>query len=639
MAQPPAASVTAPDFRALFESSPLACLVLSPDLTIVAVTERYLHDTMTTLDQIVGRPLFEVFPDNPDDAGATGVSNLRASLECVIRQRRADTMAVQKYDIRRPDSDGGGFEVRYWSPVNTPVVVDGQLAYIIHAVEDVTEFVRLQEQESEQQKRTEALRTHAGQMEYEVFRRAQEIQEANRQLRDLQLALERRVEERTSDLTRANAALKDALGERRRAEHALLKSEEQLRQSQKLEAVGRLAGGIAHDFNNLLSVILSYAEMLIADQAFSARGHAELEEIKRAGERAADLTHQMLAFSRQQVLEPKIIDLNDILANLHKMLGRVLGEDIELKLLPARQLGLVMADPGQLEQVIMNLVVNARDAMPQGGKLTIETSNVELDQAYAKEHLGVTPGPYVLLGVSDTGVGMDKATQGRIFEPFFTTKEMGKGTGLGLSTVFGIVKQSGGNIWSIASPGWARRSRSICRRRRAIEAAIPARAATVTRGTETILLVEDEDQVRSVASGVLRRAGYHVLEARSPGEAILACEQHPVPDRSAAHRRGDAEDERAAACRTNRRRPPRHPHPLHVRLHGRCDPAPWGAGFGRGLPAEAADARCARSQGSRRARRLTRFARQSQGHRVEGSKSRRVEGSQGPTVAGFCYAT
>jgi signal transduction histidine kinase len=521
------ATVAAPDFRALFESSPLACLVLSPDLTIVAVTERYLHATMTNFDQIIGRPLFEVFPDNPDDPAATGVSNLRASLERVIRLKRADTMAVQKYDIRRPE--GGGFEVRYWSPVNSPVVIEGQLAYIIHAVEDVTEWVRLKEQESEQQKRTEALRTHAGQMEYEVFRRAQEIQEANRQLRDLQQALERRVEERTSELTRANEELKNALDERRRAEQALRKSEEQLRQSQKLEAVGRLAGGIAHDFNNLLSVILSYAEMLIVDRSVSARGRAELEEIKRAGERAADLTRQMLAFSRQQVLEAKIIDLNDILANLHKMLGRVLGEDIELKLLPARQLGLVLADPGQLEQVIMNLVVNARDAMPQGGKLTIATSNVELDHTYAKEHLGVTPGPYVLLSVSDTGVGMDKAMQARIFEPFFTTKERGKGTGLGLSTVFGIVKQSGGNLLVYSEPGLGATFKIYLPQAQGEQMAVPARSATaVTRGTETILLVEDEDQVRSVASGVLGRAGYHVLEARSPGEAILACEQHPV---------------------------------------------------------------------------------------------------------------
>jgi signal transduction histidine kinase len=339
MVHVPVTDVVIPDFRALFESSPLACLVLSPDLTIVAVTERYLRDTMTTFDQIIGRRLFDVFPDNPDDPGATGVSNLRASLDRVIHHKRPDTMAVQKYDIRRPESEGGGFEVRYWSPANAPVMVDGRLAYIIHAVEDVTAFVRLKEHDSEQQKRTEALRTHAGQMEYEVYRRAQEIQEANRQLRELQSALERRVEERTKDLTLANDYLQDALDERRRAEQALLKSEEQLRQSQKLEAVGRLAGGVAHDFNNLLSVILSYTEMLIADHAFSARGHAELEEIKRAGERAADLTRQMLAFSRQQVLEPKVIDLNDVLANLHKMLGRVLGEDIELKLLRRGGLG------------------------------------------------------------------------------------------------------------------------------------------------------------------------------------------------------------------------------------------------------------------------------------------------------------
>ncbi len=523
----PVAPVAAPDFKALFEHSPLACLVLSPDLTIVAVTQRYLRDTMTSCEQIIGRRLFDVFPDNPDDMGATGVSNLRASLERVIQEKRSDTMAVQKYDIQRPGSEGGGFEVRYWSPINTPVVVAGRLTYIIHAVEDVTEFLR--EKGETAQQHSEELRTKDRQLEYEIYRRAQEIQEVNRQLRTLQAELERRVEERTAELTRANADLTRALDERRRTEQALVKSEEQLRQSQKLEAVGRLAGGIAHDFNNLLSVILSYAEMLIGDEAFTARGRAELEEIKRAGERAADLTRQMLAFSRQQVLEPKIIDLNDILANLHKMLGRVLGEDIELKLLPARQLGLVLADPGQLEQVIVNLVVNARDAMPQGGKLTIATSNVELDQGYANDHLGVTPGPYVLLSVSDTGVGMDKATQARVFEPFFITKEMGKGTGLGLSTVFGIVKQSGGNLLVYSEPGMGATFKIYLPRAQGEQAArSPRTPATVTRGTETILLVEDEDQVRSVASGVLRRAGYHVLEARSPGEAILVCEQHPV---------------------------------------------------------------------------------------------------------------
>ena len=523
----PVAPVAAPDFKALFEHSPLACLVLTPDLTIVAVTQRYLRDTMTSCEQIIGRRLFDVFPDNPDDMGATGVSNLRASLERVIQEKRSDTMAVQKYDIQRPGSEGGGFEVRYWSPINTPVVVAGRLTYIIHAVEDVTEFLR--EKGETAQQHSEELRTKDRQLEYEIYRRAQEIQEVNRQLRTLQAELERRVEERTAELTRANADLTRALDERRRTEQALVKSEEQLRQSQKLEAVGRLAGGIAHDFNNLLSVILSYAEMLIGDEAFTARGRAELEEIKRAGERAADLTRQMLAFSRQQVLEPKIIDLNDILANLHKMLGRVLGEDIELKLLPARQLGLVLADPGQLEQVIVNLVVNARDAMPQGGKLTIATSNVELDQGYANDHLGVSPGPYVLLGVSDTGVGMDKATQARIFEPFFTTKELGKGTGLGLSTVFGIVKQSGGNLLVYSEPGMGATFKIYLPRAQGEQAArSPRTPATVTGGTETILLVEDEDQVRSVASGVLRRAGYHVLEARSPGEAILVCEQHPV---------------------------------------------------------------------------------------------------------------
>ena len=318
--------------------------------------------------------------------------------------------------------------------------------------------------------------------------------------------------------------------ERRRAEQALLKSEEQLRQSQKLEAVGRLAGGIAHDFNNLLSVILSYAEMLIADQAFSARGRAELEEIKRAGERAADLTRQMLAFSRQQVLEPKVIDLNDILANLHKMLGRVLGEDIELKLLPARQLGLVLADPGPAragdheprrerarrdaagrQAHDRDVERRARSGLRQGAPgRDAGTVRAARRQRYRRRH-----------GQGDAGA----ASSSRSSPP----RRWARAPASASPRCSASSSRAAATFWSTASPGWARRSRSICRRRRAIRQ--PCRLAappTVTRGTETILLVEDEDQVRSVASGVLRRAGYHVLEARSPGEAILACEQHPV---------------------------------------------------------------------------------------------------------------
>lgn len=506
-----------PDFQKLFESGPGLYLVLSTDLVIVAVTDAYLQATMTQRDQILGRDLFDVFPDNPDDLSATGVSNLRASLERVLKHGRSDAMAVQKYDIRRPESEGGGFEERYWSPVNLPIKHDdGRIAYILHRAEDVTEFVRLKQEGSAQHKATEELRTRAGQMEAEIYRRAQELQETNRQLRKLQEELESRVEARTADLRRANDALR--------------KSEEQLRQAQKLEAVGRLAGGIAHDFNNLLSVILSYSEILSSDLQPNDAARADLDEIKKAGQRAAELTRQMLAFSRQQILDRRILDLNDIIGNVNKMLARVIGEDIEFKLLMAPKLAKVKADPGQIEQVLMNLVVNARDAMPTGGKLTIETSNVELDASYAQEQEGVTPGPYVMMAVSDTGTGIDKATQAHVFEPFFTTKEVGKGTGLGLSTVFGIVKQSGGNIRLYSEPGIGTSFKIYLPRAEGKTDWKLANSESTqeARGTETILLVEDEDQVRGVAVGILKRAGYHVLEARSPAEALLIDEQHPT---------------------------------------------------------------------------------------------------------------
>jgi two-component system, cell cycle sensor histidine kinase and response regulator CckA len=317
------------------------------------------------------------------------------------------------------------------------------------------------------------------------------------------------------------------LTDRKRAEQALRATEEQLRQAQKMEAVGRLAGGVAHDFNNALSVILSYAELIAEAVNPGDPLRDDVEEIRKAGNRAADLTRQLLMFSRQNVVEPKVLDLNEILSGMDKMLQRMVGEDVDVVSSRTPSLGRVRADPSSIEQVIMNLVVNARDAMPTGGRLTLETANVTLDEAYARDHAGITAGPHVMLAVSDTGIGMDAATQARIFEPFFTTKPSEKGTGLGLSTVFGVVQQSGGGIRVYSEPRKGTTFKVYLPRIDANVELRPSQAPQSTlRGTETILLVEDDDPVRIVAMGILRRHGYNVLSARHAGEAILFCEQH-----------------------------------------------------------------------------------------------------------------
>jgi two-component system, cell cycle sensor histidine kinase and response regulator CckA len=314
---------------------------------------------------------------------------------------------------------------------------------------------------------------------------------------------------------------------RAQAEQALRQSDEQLRQAQKMEAVGRLAGGVAHDFNNVLSVILSYADMLLADLKPSDPMRTDIEEIRKAGLRAAGLTHQLLMFSRQQAVAPKVLDLQDVLQSMNNMLQRILGEDVDLVSLPSKTIGRVKVDPSHVEQVILNLVVNARDAMPTGGKLTIETANVVLDDEYALRHLPAKAGPHVMLAVSDTGTGMDRETQARIFEPFFTTKEQGKGTGLGLSTVFGIVQQSGGNVWVYSEPGKGTTFKVYLPRVDAeVDLKKPSVPLATLQGTETILLVEDEEQVRTIALTILRRQGYRVLAAQNGAEALLVCDQH-----------------------------------------------------------------------------------------------------------------
>ncbi len=315
---------------------------------------------------------------------------------------------------------------------------------------------------------------------------------------------------------------------RKEAERERADLEARFQQAQRMESVGRLAGGVAHDFNNLLSVISSYAEMICEDLAPGQPFRADVDEIRAAAQRATDLTRQLLAFSRRQVLAPRVLDLNETVAGMEKLLARLLGADIVVTLHAARDLGHVRADPTQMEQIVMNLAINARDAMPHGGTLTIATANAEVDDARA--HPDLRPGPYVALIVSDSGTGMDAATQGQIFEPFFTTKAEGKGTGLGLATVFGIVAQSGGHIAVTSAPGQGTTfTIHLPRVHDATTAPAPRVAPAATRGRATILLVEDQDQVRLLAATILRRQGYVVLDAANAGEALLVCEQHPAP--------------------------------------------------------------------------------------------------------------
>lgn len=771
----PVSGQVVPDFRHLFESAPGLCLVLTPDFIIVAASDAYLQATMTKRHEVLGRSIFEVFPDNPNDPSATGVANLTDSLTRVVEQRCADAMAVQRYDIRRPESAGGGFDERYWSPVNCPVLgLKNEITYIIHQVEDVTEFVRLKQRGVEQEQLTQKLLTRGEQMEAEIFRRAQEIQEGNQRLRQtneelmrLHSELEQRVQQRTEELAQANEALREEVVERRRNE-ALLQSildntfdaivsitdrgivetfneaaerifgysksevvgrnvnmlmpnpyhsehdgylesylrtgiakiigmgremvgrrrdgsvfpidlsvteckqeagerrrfigvvrditerkqaeehqarlvevleatsdfvgladanrrpffinhagrtiiglgvdediagtriddyfppwavrlneevsipaaiqqgtwsgetalltkkgeeipvsqvivahktaagevrflstimrdisdrmrlEQQLHQAQKMEAFGQLSGGVSHDFNNLLTVIMGYCECLEEDASLKSDSRDMIQQIYRAGGRAAALTRQLLAFSRQQVFQAKVLNLNEIVTDTGKMLGRLIGEDLALATTLSPTLWPVKVDAGQMEQVLMNLAVNARDAMPQGGRLTIETANVELDESYSEEYLDVTPGRYVVMAVSDTGCGMDQKTKARIFEPFFTTKAPGKGTGLGLATVFGIVKQSGGHVTVYSEVGKGTTFRIYLPR---VESTSESHSdekpkLAPAKGSETILVVEDAEMVRNLACRILRNHGYTVLEAENGAMALQICKRH-----------------------------------------------------------------------------------------------------------------
>jgi signal transduction histidine kinase/CheY-like chemotaxis protein len=352
---------------------------------------------------------------------------------------------------------------------------------------------------------------------------------AEDEVRKMNAELERRVAARTAELAESVAMQKRAADSLRLANDDLQREmqrrhdvEDQLIQAQKMEAVGRLAGGVAHDFNNLLTAILGYNELLRGQVEQDPDALEYAAEVRRAAERASDLTNRLLAFSRRQPAAPQVVDLNQVVRQIDKMLRRIIGEDIDLQVRLAPDLWTVMVDPAHMDQVVMNLAVNSRDAMPQGGKLTIETANVQLTEEYVTTHLGARPGQYVMMAVSDTGIGMDAATQARVFEPFYTTKEQGKGTGLGLSIVYGIVKQNAGGImvYSELSHGTV------------FKIYIPAVEAPVSAGPAdfedreagppkaAILLVEDEDQVRKLARAFLERRGYRVVEAASGPEAL-----------------------------------------------------------------------------------------------------------------------
>ncbi len=717
-------SVAEQPFRAFFEALPGLYLVLKADLTIVAASDLYLQATGTTREGIVGRGVFEVFPDDPDDPKSDAVATTRASFERVLARGLPDTVTVRKRDVRRPHGDGS--DEKLWSATSRPVFgSDGQVTHIIHRLDAVAAPLSPNESQNDALFRgfleaapdamvvvdaagrivftntqTESLfgysrgeligetveclipmrqrgaheRSRKGYLEsrkvramgagLELLARRKDGSEfpveislspvetsggvlASAAIRDvtdrirIETALRRahdelehRVAERTAQLTRSLDELRvsearfsrlvqsgiigivvgDASGQiieandaflgivacsredllegkirwsdlttpesgnelvvqdlsatgvahphekeyvrkdgsrvavlvgiatlpnthtiafmvdlsaQKRAEEALKRTEGQLRHAQKMEAVGRLAGGVAHDFNNLLSVVLSYSEMIIDDLPPENPMRADVQEIEKAGKQAAEITRQLLTFSRQEVTEPRTLDLNHVLSNMDKMLQRILGEDVDLVSLRSPTLGRVRVDPSHIEQVIMNLAVNSRDAMPTGGKLTMETENVILDEGYADEHLGMKPGRYVRLAVSDTGMGMDRATQARIFEPFFTTKEKGKGTGLGLSTVFGIVQQCGGFVGVYSEPGHGTSFKVYIPLIDADADVLPVLPPPITlAGSETILLVEDDDQIRLVAGEILRKQGYQVIEARDAVEALRCCEVH-----------------------------------------------------------------------------------------------------------------
>lgn len=362
---------------------------------------------------------------------------------------------------------------------------------------------------------------------YEVaIQKNLDFEAANVKLQQARDELERRVAERTAELSAANVQLKLEIEERKRAEEEREKLQNQFIQAQKMESVGRLAGGVAHDFNNMLGIIIGYAEMALDQVSPAEPLHANLEEIYKAANRSADLTRQLLAFARKQTVAPRVLDLNETLEGMLNMLRRLIGEDIDLAWLPGKNLWPIKLDPSQIDQILANLCVNARDAITNSGKLTIETGTISLDESYCADHLGFVPGDYAILAVSDNGCGMDKEILQDIFEPFFTTKDAGKGSGLGLATVYGIVKQNSGFINVYSEPGQGTTIKIYLPRHMETDAPEEktVSAGGIVTGHETILLVEDEAAILKMTSMMLEQLGYTVFTASAPGQAIRISE-------------------------------------------------------------------------------------------------------------------
>ncbi len=550
-------------FRQFFENAPLYCYMVSREGIILNVNKTALATLGYQKEELVGKPVATIYPpeyhqkmnENFETWKKTGRLD---EVEMEIVTKKGDRRTVLLTADAVKDGDGRVFhsisvqrditlrkkaeeslkdsERRYRQLFeNVPVGLyrtsrDGEILEANPALVQMLGFPDLKSL-----KAVKALGTYVNPEDRIRWR---EIMDRDGIVQNFQKQLRRRdgsilwVEENAKTFSNSRGeqyyegTLKDITG-RKRAEEEKAALQEQLRQSQKMEAIGQLAGGVAHDFNNLLTVIKGYSQLSLVDLKENDPLKPNIEEIKRAADRAADLTRQLLAFGRRQVMEMRVLDLNTLLRNLEKMLRRLIGEDISLITHFSKDLGKVKVDPGQIEQVILNLVVNARDAMPNGGTLLIEIANVELDEAYAKKHTYVTPGRYVMLSVGDTGVGMAPEVRDRIFEPFFTTKEKGKGTGLGLSTVYGIVKQSGGNIWVYSEPGQGTTFKIYLPRvdepLNGLKKNEPS--AEVPGGNETVLIIEDEEAVRKVASRILKKRGYRVLEASRGDEAIRLYEE------------------------------------------------------------------------------------------------------------------